>query len=68
MGHSNVTECRDRTPLPAVVVLTRNGAIPPFGNRAARSLVTPLARIAANIAKLPVQREVVRCRAASKLT
>jgi len=31
---------RDRTPLPAAVVLTRNGAIPPLGNRAARSLVT----------------------------
>jgi hypothetical protein len=27
-------------PLPAAVVLTRNGAIPPLGNRAARSFVT----------------------------
>jgi hypothetical protein len=36
----NVTEQRDRTPLPAAMVLTRNGAIPPLGNRAARSLVT----------------------------
>ena len=30
----------DRSPLPAAVVLTRNGAIPPLGNRAARSFVT----------------------------
>jgi hypothetical protein len=67
LGHSNVTERRDRTPLPAALVdrrtqrrlLRRQGHVyfeEEPGRRSAAKLLTKdeARRIAANIAKLPV--------------